>query len=130
MYKCLQYLKVNGVYLNKGDKADLSSLTTKEIARLEKKGIVAKVSDATAKEVGQQPEIEVSALKSDSEGMTEEEARAELLEKITHSVAVKELELLGADFKKNASLETLVEIILGNEEYENHFFDYIDANGL
>lgn len=126
MYKCLQYLKVNGVYVNKGDKVDLSSLTAQEIAQLEKKGIVVKVSNATVKEV-QQPAIEV---KSDSGDMTEEEARAELLEKITHSVAVKELELLGADFKKNASLETLVEIILANEEYENHFFDYIDANGL
>lgn len=126
MYKCLQYLKVNGAYVNKGDKVDLSSLTAQEIAQLEKKGIVVKVSNATVKEV-QQPAIEV---KSDSGDMTEEEARAELLEKITHSVAVKELELLGADFKKNASLETLVEIILANEEYENHFFDYIDANGL
>ncbi|GGG32903.1 hypothetical protein GCM10007425_29480 [Lysinibacillus alkalisoli] len=126
MYKCLQYLKVNGVYVNKGDKVDLSSLTAQEIAQLEKKGIVVKVSNATVKEV-QQPAIGV---KSDSGDMTEEEARAELLEKITHSVAVKELELLGADFKKNASLETLVEIILANEEYENHFFDYIDANGL
>lgn len=134
MYKCLQYIKVNGRFVDKGEIVDLSTLNAKEISRLMKKGIVIKADES--------PSIEKIPNKDTGNGgggsgkedgggeMTDEEVRAELSEKITHTVAVKELKLLGAEFKANVSLEVLVDLIMESEEYENHFLDYIENNEL
>lgn len=126
MYKCLHYLKVDGVYLGKGDTTDLKNLSSEEISRLVKTGIVRKVA---TNEISFESPDDDENIVLDGE-LTEEQVRQELLNKIPHAVAVKELEILGASFRKNASLESLVELILENEEYENHFMDYIDDNEL
>lgn len=129
MYKSLRYLKVNGAYVNKGEVVDLSHLTKGEIARLVKKGIVQLVDGDTSSEI--EVTIPVEEVEKDHDvEMTEDEVREELLKKITHAVAVKELKILGAEFKANASLEKLVEIIMKNEAYEDHFLDYIEMNEL
>lgn len=137
MYKALRYIKINGNFVNKGETVDLSTLSVQEIARLEKKGIVEKtnekpnVEETLIEDAEKVDEDERKVIEDDESGdMTAEEVRSELLEKITHTVAVKELKLLAADFKANASLETLVDLIMENEEYENHFLDYIEHNGL
>lgn len=138
MYKCLQYIKVNGRFIDKGENVDLSNLSAQEIARLEKKGIVVKVNEKLnieqesvrgSKKVND-GSSEDDGGNDDNDEMTAEEVKAELMEKITHAVAVKELKLLEADFKANASLESLVELIMEEEEYENHFLDYIENNEL
>ncbi|CEA05763.1 hypothetical protein BN1050_02639 [Metalysinibacillus saudimassiliensis] len=127
MYKCLHYLKVDGVYLDKGKETDLKNLSSEEISRLIKTGVVSKV--AATNEISFELPDDDKNVVLDGE-LTEEQVRQELLNKIPHAVAVKELEILGASFRKNASLENLVELILANEEYENHFMDYIDDNEL
>lgn len=136
MYKCLSYLKIDGCFYDKGDSVDLSALSDKEIARLERKGIVERLGDAAITKVsnGEGDDGKIGGndeSKGNGDGdMTEKEVREELSVKITHAVAVKELTLLGAEFKKNASLETLIDVIMENEEYEGYFFDYIDTHGL
>ncbi|HEY4623842.1 MAG TPA: hypothetical protein VIH12_08270 [Solibacillus sp.] len=127
MYKCLHYLKVDGVYLDKGAETDLKNLSSEEISHLVKTGVVRKV--AATNEISFVSPDNDKNIVLDGE-LTEEQVRQELLNKIPHAVAVKELEILGASFRKNASLESLVELILGNEDYENHFMDYIDDNEL
>ena len=127
MYKCLHYLKVDGVYLDKGKETDLKNLSSEEISHLVKTGVVSKIA-ATNEISFESPDNDKNVI-LDGE-LTEEQVRQELLNKIPHAVAVKELEILGASFRKNASLESLVELILENEDYENHFMDYIDDNEL
>lgn len=127
MYKCLHYLKVDGVYLDKGKETDLKNLSSEEISHLIKTGVVSKV--AATNEISFEVPGNDKNVVLDGE-LTEEQVRQELLNKIPHAVAVKELEILGASFRKNASLESLVELILENEDYENHFMDYIDDNEL
>lgn len=137
MYKCLQYIKVNGRFVDKGENVDLSNLSAQEIARLEKKGIVVKTNEKLSVEQAADEDLKKvdegdpgGNNDDDGDEMTTEEVKTELLEKITHAVAVKELKLLAADFKANASLEALVGLIMENEEYENHFLDYIENNEL
>lgn len=127
MYKCLHYLKVDGVYLDKGAETDLKNLSSEEISYLVKTGVVSKI--AATNEISFELPDDNKNVVLDGE-LTEEQVRQELLNKIPHAVAVKELEILGASFRKNASLESLVELILENEDYENHFMDYIDDNEL
>lgn len=134
MYKSLRYLKVGGRYIEKGKTVELSGLSEQEITSLKKKGFIKQVEGnevLTSVEKKEVDIVPVAEIENDSDDiMTDEEIKAELLEKITHTVAVRELKLLGAEFKANASLETLVGLIMENEVYENHFFDYIENNEL
>lgn len=128
MYKALRYLKVGGSYIDKGREVALEELSQDEIQRLVDAKKIVLIDGATTTV----PEVEKTDVPSDDNGeeMTDEEVKAELLEKISHTLAVKELKLLGAEFRRNASLESLVELIMENEEYENHFLDYIEQNEL
>ena len=131
MHKCLRYLKINGRYHDKGSILKVE-LPKGEVESLIKAGFL-KSENAQSSEVITATNVIPEQTKEVEEAageMTDEEVKKELMEKITHAVAVKELELLGAEFKKNASLESLVDLIVENEEYEDHFFDYIDAHGL
>lgn len=131
MHKCLRYLKINGRYHDKGSILKVE-LPKGEVESLIKAGFL-KSENAQSSEVITATNVIPEQTKEVEEvagEMTDEEVKKELMEKITHAVAVKELELLGAEFKKNASLESLVDLIVENEEYEDHFFDYIDAHGL
>lgn len=131
MHKCLRYLKINGRYHDKGSTLKVE-LPKEEVESLIKAGFL-KSANAQSREVITATNVIPEQTKEVEEvagEMTDEEVKKELMEKITHAVAVKELELLGAEFKKNASLESLVDLIVENEEYEDHFFDYIDAHGL
>lgn len=127
MYKALRYLKVSGSYVERGREVALEELSRSEVQRLvDAKKIVPvdRVGVST-------PEDEkIDAPSADNDEMTDEEVKAELLEKISHTLAVRELKLLGAEFKGNASLESLVELIMENEDYEDHFLDYIEQNEL
>lgn len=115
------------MYLDKGAETDLKNLSSEEISYLVKTGVVSKI--AATNEISFELPDDNKNVVLDGE-LTEEQVRQELLNKIPHAVAVKELEILGASFRKNASLESLVELILENEDYENHFMDYIDDNEL
>lgn len=131
MYKTLRYLKVDGKVYDKGKVVDLSALNKKETSQLEKKGFIEKVVGESSEEVQQSGESkEINNDEKEDDPPTDEEIKAELLEKLNHGIVVKELKLLGADFKANASFEKLVDLIMENEEHENHFLDYIDDNGL
>lgn len=131
MHEVLRYLKVDGKIHDKGRVVDLSVLSKKEVSQLEKKRFVEKIVGNPSEEVQQSEENkEVNNDEKEEDPPTDEEVKAELLEKLNHGIVVKELKLLGADFKANASFEKLVDLIMENEEHENHFLDYIDDNGL
>jgi len=129
-YKCLQYLKVCNKYYDKGEVVDLSPLSSEEIKRLEKKGIIEKTTDPITKQIESKVE-EVKELNNEEDDeMTEDDVREELNSKLTQTIVVRELELLGVEFKKNASLKSLVELIIQDPKLEDHFLDYIENNGL
>lgn len=133
MHKALRYLKVNGKMHDKGEIIDLSKLSKKETARLVKKGFVEEAHDVKVDKTPSIEEVAADEIENpakDSSNLSEEEVKAELLGKLNHGIVVSELKLLGAEFKANASFEKLVELIMENENYENHFLDYIDDNEL
>lgn len=133
MHKALRYLKVNGKMYDKGEIINLSKLSKKETARLVKKGFVEEAHEVKANKTPPTEEVAADEIENptkDSSNLSEEEVKAELLGKLNHGIVVNELKLLGADFKANASFEKLVELIMENEDYENHFLDYIDDNEL
>lgn len=133
MHKALRYLKVNGKMHDKGEIIDLSKLNKKETARLVKKGFVEETQEVKVDKTPPVEEVAADEIENpakDSSNLSEEEVKAELLGKLNHGIVVNELKLLGAEFKANASFEKLVELIMENEDYENHFLDYIDDNEL
>lgn len=134
MYKALRYLKVEGHYVDKGEVVKLGSLEEEEVLLLIERKAIAEATGTEGRPPSaeeEEEEVDIPNPEDDQgEEMTDEEVKAELMGKITHAIAVKELKLLGADFKANASLESLVELIMENEDYENHFFDYIEQNEL
>lgn len=130
MYKALRYLKVGGRYIDTGEVVKLGELKGEEVDGLVKEGTIVEVDKTVAPSSTIKKEGPEAVGNEFEEDLTDEEVKVELLEKISHTIAVKELKLLGAEFKANASLENLVELIMENEDYEDHFLDYIEQNEL